>query len=522
MADLWQQFHGLPKAIRDGVATPTAITAVDELEQQYPGVELAGFVMRVVIREFPLAELASKISTECSISAAASAEIVERLRQEVFTGVVADYLGLTTKIATPAAATTPIVSATPTLSQRPPVNLPVANVTPAAMPQSAVILPAIPQPVRPKPVTVSPPIPIRPPTISSPPPLAPVAPLVIPQTPFVPPPIVPQPQTPVGSTAPTTQYSDDDAVEIAKQASKLRTLTTVNPNQDLDSLAGQILIEQNLASSDELLQRRSISILKSRLKDVRTTEEVVEMLIRDPKVGGLGLDREIALTVAAAAERYAKTLKNRGMILTPEQPLPPPMPIVPSVIQQKPAPLPPLHREAPVTTAVPLENFTEAPRPSRPIVRPASMPIMAPLEQPPPLKIPPKTIPPVIQRPRGADRPTVADVVRPQMALGPAEELRSMTLIEFRRLGQGAGDAARRLLEKFQHLQRESFTVWAEAVVGWRQSSIYQLYIAMGRESLEKGQPISQIIADRGQAGQPYLSEHEFTVLSDLNRQLQL
>src|SRR4029078_2330234 len=97
--------------------------------------------------------------------------------------------------------------------------------------------------------------------------------------------------------APTTQYSDDDAVEIAKQASKLRTLTSVNPNQDLDSLARQILIEQNLAPSDESLERRSISIIKSRLKDLRTTDETVEMLVRDPKIGGLGLDREIALTV---------------------------------------------------------------------------------------------------------------------------------------------------------------------------------------------------------------------------------
>ena len=121
-----------------------------------------------------------------------------------------------------------------------------------------------------------------------------------------------------------------------------------------------------------------------------------------------------------------------------------------------------------------------------------------------------------------ADRPTVADIVRPPMTLGPAEELRSLTLIEFRRMGQGAAEAAKKLLEKFQHLKRESFAVWSQALAGWRQSDVYQLYLAMGRESLERGAPISQIIAERGRTGLPYLSEHEFSILVDLNRQLQI
>lgn len=499
MADLWQQFHGLPKAIRDGVATPKAIAAVDELEQQHPGVELASFVMRVAVREIPVADLAAKISAESSVTSTDAKNIAERLHRDVFTGVVADYLGLPS-VPTPTATPPLSTSAVP---PRPPVNLPVgmATSTPAKPPAA------------PKPKSSVPSTPL------------PVAPVMVPLTPLpkVPVSTMPGPQAPVGVSAPTTQYSDEDAAEIANQASKLRALTSVNPNQDLDSLARQILIEQNLASSDELLERRSISIIKSRLKGLRTTEETAETLTRDPKVGGLGLDHEIAMTVAAAAERHAATLKNRGMVRPPE-PLPAPQPpAVPSVMQQRPAPMPPLRRDQQPKTAVPVQNFTEAPRASRPILRPTDMPILAPMAKPQlPKTAPPPTTPTVIQRPRMTDRPTVADVVRPQVALGPAEELRSMTLIEFRRLGQGAGDAARKLLDKFQHLQRESFAVWAQAVAGWRQSDVYQLYLTMGRESLETGQPISQIIADRGKNGQPYLSEHEFTVLSDLNRQLQL
>jgi hypothetical protein len=152
------------------------------------------------------------------------------------------------------------------------------------------------------------------------------------------------------------------------------------------------------------------------------------------------------------------------------------------------------------------------------IKRPADIP--APPVAAPKLK-PAPTPPPVIQRPRMADRPKMADITRPTKTLGPAEEMRSLSVTEFRRLGQGAAESTRKVLEKFHHLQQESFTLWAEAVAGWRQSEVHQVYLAMGRQSLEQGAPITEVVQQRARLGQPYLSEHEFTSLADLNRQLQ-
>lgn len=120
------------------------------------------------------------------------------------------------------------------------------------------------------------------------------------------------------------------------------------------------------------------------------------------------------------------------------------------------------------------------------------------------------------------DRPAITDISRPKPTFGPAEELHSLTLTEFRRLGQGVNDSIRRLQEKFDHLQRQSFSLWVQAVAGWRQNEVYQLYLRMGRESLETGAPISAIVKRRGQQGQPYLSEHEFGAIADFNRRLHL
>lgn len=515
MADIWQQFHSLPKAIRDGVSTPKAIQAIDDLEAQYPGADLANIIMRVVVHEFPVAELQQHISTECNVDTAAAKQMYDRLVQDIFIGDIAEYLGMAKSAPTaPPPPAQPLTREPQPILPAPPVNLPIPPMTDSPVPLIPKVPPLIIRTSVPTPKTTDDLDPKTTLTTSA------AAPISV---------SVSAPASPIGPVSPTTQYSDEDAKEIEAQVSRLKQLSNVNPNQDFDSIARRVLNEQNVASGDELLERRSVAIVKARLKGVRTSDETKDILSRDVKIGGLGLDPEIAASVAAAAETYAVELKARGMVREPEiLPPTPPVPL-PPVTQEKPEPKPPFRRDGETPTVVIPNNIVDPPRPSRPIVRPADIPLPPPLPTavsrkpivtPPP---PQKSAEPMIQRSRGADRPTMTDVVRPaSRSLGPAEEMRSMTLIEFRRLGQGAGEATQRLLEKFTHLQKESFAVWVEAVAGWRQSDVYQLYLMMGRESLEKAVPIAQVIAERTRLGQPYLSDHEFSYIADLNRHLQI
>lgn len=484
MPDIWEQFHALPKAIRDSVATPQALAALDDLERQHPGLDLAGFVMRVMVHEIPVGQLPDKLAAEAKVDQMAAAAIVHRLEQEVLVGA-GEYLGLKS-----------VVVSTP--------------IRPVVAP--------IPPP--------SPPTPVLPPTPSAPP--ATPSPLPPPPAPWQRPPAPPpttsgEPTKPVGPTAPTQAYSDDDAQEIAQQAARLKNLAGPSLVQDLDQVAGEIMRQHNLGYSDELLRRRALAIIKARLKSIRSTAQTVEVLARDPKIGGLGMDRDMASLVATAAEAQAGQLMARGMTRPPEPPLTPPPPAIPKVAQEHPAPMPPLRRQAPPSNLpLPeLPNVTDAPRPSRPIIRPVDIPAppAAPALTARPRPPAPAPITPIA---RQTDRPTTSDIRRPVNTLGPAEEMRSLTLADFRRLGQGAAESTRKMEDKYKHWQHESYALWADAVAGWRQSDVYQLYLAMGRESLERGVPISQIVLDRGRAGQPYLSEHEFVTISDFNRQLQV
>lgn len=505
MDDIWPQFHRLPKAIRDAVATPEAIATVDRLEQQYPSLDLAGLIMGVMVKEFPLAQLQAKVAEQGKIDPAAAKVVVETLITKVF-GQVGDYLGIKPAAPVPSTPVTPI-SPSPS-PVRPPAAPPAPPLTP---PQSGGELTARPvNPTPPKPMSVS-------------------TALAIPQ-PIVP---IPSPARPLGNVAPTENYSDDDDQEIAQQTRRVKDIVATTDTVDIDQLAGQVMRQHNLAFRDELLQKRAVSLLKARLKAIRDSEDTKAMLIRAPKVGGLGLDPDLAGNVVTSLDQVAARLTSRGAVRPPVAQPPIPPPVVPKVETLRPAPMPPLTRglppeNLPTTSTAPLSSFTEQPRMAPPFRRPADIP--APPSMQPPAKPAPRPIPtPVrpspslVTRERQPERPAMADISRPNVpAMGPAGEMSSLTLVEFRRLGQGAADSSRRLLDKFRHYQKESFPLWAQAVNGWRQSEVHRIYLDMGRQSLDQGTPISQVIQQRAAAGLPYLSDHEFGTVADLNRQLQL
>lgn len=489
MDDLWQQFHRLPKTIRDAVATPEALAAVERLEQANPNVDLANFVMRVMTKEFSIADLPKKLAAEAKLDEATSIRVVNQLKNEVFFQV-ADYLGfnLATSSPTPADSPRPVPA--------PPVNLPV---TPAAQPAAA------PASVSRLATRSSMPM-----VASSPPPKPPVS------LPIVP---LPTPAKPVGAVAPTQEYSEEETKEIAQQSAHVRTLQGMAA--DFDEIAKNILEQLHLAWPDELLTKRAEAIAKTRLKDIRNSVMTEEMLVREPKIGGLGLDPDLAKQLVARLEAEAKALKERGMVRTPAPIQPPPPSVPPPLAPAKPVSQPPLVKFIPPSglppAPSPLPSVTEAPRLSRPIKRPADIPapvITRPIAPP---------LAPVVQRARQVDRPAMTDITRPvNKALGPAEEMKSLTLTEWRRLGQGAAESSRHLIEKFRHLERESFSLWTSAIAGWRQSEVYLLYLEMGRQSLDQGMSIQDVITTRAKNGQAYLSEHEFFAVADLNRQLQM
>lgn len=289
---------------------------------------------------------------------------------------------------------------------------------------------------------------------------------------------------------PVAYDSPEDEEEIRRHADRLSTFQ-LDDTHDIDSIIARIVTANQLVFSDEPMAKRFRTIAESRLKDIRSSREVRELLVRPPKIGGLGLESAKADAVITALEQSAVQVRDSRPTVQPKVMVP----------QSAPTPTPP---KIPVIT------------PNPPPVQPRPIPPV-----PPP---PPKRSLPIRQAPSFGSRPVIADIRPPATEarlVGPTEELTYLTPEDFRRWGGGDATASvRKVYEKIVLLGEESFSRRVEGVRAWRESPVYQLYLTMSQESLEQGKDFREILKAREAARQPTLTEAEFHAIVDLNRQL--
>lgn len=115
-------------------------------------------------------------------------------------------------------------------------------------------------------------------------------------------------------------------------------------------------------------------------------------------------------------------------------------------------------------------------------------------------------------------RPLVVD--KGAGLVGPVEELREMSLIDFRRLAIDPKEIVRKISDKIDLLQKDSFALRLKGIVAWQESEVNQLHLELAGASLEQGKKIKEIIGERRKAGQLILTEEEFNAIVELNRKL--
>lgn len=146
---------------------------------------------------------------------------------------------------------------------------------------------------------------------------------------------------------------------------------------------------------------------------------------------------------------------------------------------------------------------------------------VVPGEEPKPLEIF-KTATSPARRPAAPpdNRPRLDDVKYVPKLVGPIEELREMTLIDFRRLDKNPEMATAKIKEKMRLLEKESITKKIAGIKAWQESEVSKLYLEISRESLMKGVPATQAISSRVSSGQPSLTEAEYQAIMSLARSL--
>jgi hypothetical protein len=117
-------------------------------------------------------------------------------------------------------------------------------------------------------------------------------------------------------------------------------------------------------------------------------------------------------------------------------------------------------------------------------------------------------------------RPKVEDVRFERKLAGPVEELRLLTLVDFRRLSKDPTQAARKVRDKVELAAQEGYDRRIAAVRAWRESPLCQLYVSLSREALIAGKGIAQVLDEKRAAGEDVPSNEELKAVVELNGEL--
>ena len=239
------------------------------------------------------------------------------------------------------------------------------------------------------------------------------------------------------------------------------------------------------------LQQRFKMIVVSRLKEVRGWVETRQKLISSVAQGGMGFEYD-------AAEKFLKLVESRKEELMKSE-----IALVRQLAEPRNdikavAPIPPPAQVLPRNDIKKTSSdiIKALPQPLKIIQQERSAPKieLAPL---PPAHIKPA---PKIAIPQTASgRSKMEDVAYKPRLVGPVEELREMTLVDFRRLSPQS---------------KEIFGHWRAY------SKVNKMYLGLLNESVDAAKPVQKMIDERQGANKPTLTYEEFKVVMELNRRL--
>ncbi|OGY47555.1 MAG: hypothetical protein A3J62_02365 [Candidatus Buchananbacteria bacterium RIFCSPHIGHO2_02_FULL_38_8] len=367
---------------------------------------------------------------------------------------------------------------------------------------------------------------------------------------------------------PVISFSPQDDEEIKKIIS---AVDVARPVYDYHSLAELIMAESGYdVKGDEVIFGRFKNIIVARLKDVRDELETTEALKKSRKIGGLDLTEEEAgriislirdkigqglldltkekpaearkaiifpakkpfvrgkITLAAKKressvreERIGEELEETKINnLSKEQPEPVGVRATPEIMEED---------GLPVIKLPPGGELLAKPRFVSQIINQFPQPLKSPAQpkfvtepetnlpspQPQPQIRP--ISPPKVMR---YGKPSVDGVRVEPILVGPVEELGTMTLINFRRLGETPHQAIARIKEKVDLLEKDSYAKKLAGIEAWHKSEVNRFYRLLGQEGLRQGRSIDDIINERLQGNKPTLSVEEFNSVMELNRSL--
>jgi hypothetical protein len=355
-----------------------------------------------------------------------------------------------------------------------------------------------------------------------------------------------------------TKTKDEGLVLTPEDAVELAQFKKTAPSKDIDTMVQEIYFASGLATEDETMAKRVKTVIGNRLRDVRDQMETLEIMTQPKELGGLSMSQDAARALlntiqsrlrkneavaqAKVQTEKAKWVETERVQTAQTEPHP--------NVDQK-TELERLYQSIVIKSKKATANAPAQPAVAAPVVdtksaAPANLPISASSPVPPDFRAPasppeppapvaaraPLPPPVTIVKPTPAaptapsfsatsfaQRPRLEDVKAAPKLTGPVEELRAITIVDFRRLSKDPKEACMKIKDKIDLLGDQSYTRRSEGISAWTASEVTRTYLELMRESLN-GTPLLEAISAREAAKKPALTADEFRAVAELSRQM--
>ena len=314
---------------------------------------------------------------------------------------------------------------------------------------------------------------------------------------------------------------------------------------NVDSVIDQIIKEAGLELKDDIIRNRFKNIILSFIRNVRSSIETVIVLKRSSKIGGIGLEQEMidkimeilrkedqrVQTVSLPTKKIIDTEKAQALMKSPVKGLlkietkmlkvfPKKKPSFLKLKKKNKKPLTEKTKEVDIEKEEIIKDVEEAIKEFQPkrVVSPIKEIVLEKkiLETKPVSS----SDSPVLNRNLAKSNKVMVESVSGHPRIyGPSDELRSISLIDWRRWGTSQ-EAIFKIKEKINLLGEDSLVKKAEGIKAWKESEVNKLYLELGEESINKGKSVEETIRERQKEGRKTLSEEEFNAVVELNQNL--
>ena len=289
-------------------------------------------------------------------------------------------------------------------------------------------------------------------------------------------------------------------------------------DEKIETATTNVITDLKITFTDPSIEKKFRNLVASRLREVRGDKEVKYFLTVPKEEGGFGLAEKPAEAVLLVIKKYEAGLRtvaepiDEPKVNPPAPEVKPPVlsPVADIITPEAPLPATPTNQnELNAAFDRLFTTIDEKPLEIKPVVSPIAEPAapVAPLVRP-------------VVKVESAN--TLDEVKWTPKLVGPVEELGTMDLVSFRRLGATPQDNLAAIKAKINNLSSESWTSGVNGIRAWRNSPVYMIYTAMGVESILSNLPVSQVIVNRQVKNLPALTSNEFIAINEFNHTLEM